>query len=74
MFEGLIEFTESLGSRSYQVGTALVGAQPGFSYQVAEPWVEVVISGPVRQLDELGVEGLSVEVPVSGLQVPRSWH
>ena len=65
----LVTFTESLGSRAYQVGTALTGAQPGFTYQIAEPWVEVLVSGPVRELDELSVEELSAEVPVSGLQV-----
>jgi len=65
----LVTFTESLGSRTYEVGTALTGTQPGFTYQVGDPSVDVLVSGPVRQLDELTVEELSVEIPVAGLEV-----
>jgi YbbR domain-containing protein len=65
----IVTFTEALGSRSYEVGTALTGAQPGFSYQLEEPSVSVVLSGPVRQLDELAPDELSVEVPVGELGV-----
>ncbi len=63
----IVTFTEALGSRSYEVGTAITGAQPGFSYQVGEPSVSVVLSGPIRQLDELALDELSVELPVGEL-------
>jgi YbbR domain-containing protein len=65
----LVTFTESIGSRTYEVGTALVGARPGFRYQLTQPSLDVLISGPVRQLDQLGVDEISVEIPVSGLEL-----
>ncbi len=65
----IVTFTESLGSRSYEVGTALTGAQPEFTYQVEEPSVAVILSGPVAQLDELTVSEVSAEVPVADLEV-----
>jgi YbbR domain-containing protein len=65
----LVTFTESIGSRTYEVGTALVGARPGFRYQLTQPSLDVLISGPVRQLDQLDVDEISVEIPVSGLEV-----
>ena len=65
----IVTFTEALGSRSYEVGTALTGARPGFSYQLAEPSLDVVLSGPVRLLDDLDLAEVSVEVPVSDLGV-----
>jgi len=65
----IVTFTEALGSRSYEVGTALTGAQPEFSYRVEEPSLSVVLSGPIAQLDGLAVEELSVEIPVAALEV-----
>jgi YbbR domain-containing protein len=65
----IVTFTEALGSRSYEVGTAIIGAKPGFTYQVDEPSVSIVLSGPVRQLDELAFDEVSVEVPVGELGV-----
>ena len=65
----LVTFTESLGSRTYEVGTAITGAQPGLTYQLADPSVDVLVSGPVRLLDELEPEEVTVEVPVATLQV-----
>jgi len=65
----IVTFTEALGSRSYEVGTALTGAQPDFSYRVEKPSVSVVLSGPVAQLDELAVDEVSVEIPVADLEV-----
>jgi YbbR domain-containing protein len=65
----LVTFTEAVGSRSFEVGTALTGAQPEFSYRVEEPSVSVVISGPVAQLDEVPVAEISAEIPVAGLEV-----
>jgi len=65
----LVTFTEALGSRSYEVGTALTGAQPDLTYRVEEPSVSVVVSGPVAQLDELEADELIVEIPVEGLEV-----
>ncbi len=65
----LVTFTASVGSRMFEVGTVLVGAQPDFSYRLDESSVSVVISGPVSELDELAIDELSVEVPVDGLPV-----
>lgn len=65
----IVTFTESQGSRTFEVGTALVGAQPGFSYGVAEASVDVIISGPVTELDGLDAGDLIAEVPVDGLEV-----
>ena len=65
----LVTFTPAMGSRSFEVGTALVGAQPGYTYGVREPSVGVIIGGPVRTLDELAIDDLIVEVPVAGLEV-----
>lgn len=65
----IVTFTEALGSRSYEVGTAITGAQPGFSYRMDEPSVSIVLSGPVRQLDELAPDTISLSVPVDGLGV-----
>lgn len=65
----LVTFTDSVGSRTFEVGTALTGARPGYSYQLAEPSVSVVLSGPVRALDEVAAEDLGVEVPVNDLDV-----
>jgi YbbR domain-containing protein len=65
----LVTFTESLGSRSYEIGTALTGAQPEYTYRLDEPSVRVVISGRVAQLDELAPSEITVEVPVGGLEL-----
>jgi len=65
----VVTFTDALGSRSYQVGTALLGTQPTYTYRVEEPSITVVVSGPVAQLDELDVAELIVEVPVADLEV-----
>lgn len=65
----IVTFTESIASRTFEAGTALVGARPGFSYSVAEPSVSVVISGPKTQLDEISPADLVVEIPVANLEV-----
>ncbi len=65
----IVTFTEAVGSRSYEVGTALTGAQPGYRYQLEQPSVDVVLSGSVRALDELELEQVIVEVPVGDLEV-----
>ncbi len=65
----LVTFTSSIGSRSFEVATALVGTQPDYTYRVEEPSISVVISGPVAQLDDLAVEELIAEVPVADLPV-----
>ena len=65
----LVTFTSSIGSRSFEVGTALVGTQPDYTYRVEEPSISVIISGPVAQLDDLAVEELIAEVPVADLPV-----
>jgi YbbR domain-containing protein len=65
----IVTFTEALGSRSYEIGTAITGAQPGFAYQLEQPWVSVTLSGSVQRLDELTPDQVSVEVPVEELGV-----
>ncbi len=65
----LVTLTASMGSRTFEVGTVLVGAQPDFSYRLDESSVSVVISGPVSELDKVAIDELSVEVPVDGLSV-----
>lgn len=65
----LVTFTAATGSRAFEVGTALVGAQPGYAYQVQEPSVSVVIAGPVSELDGLVDDVLIAEVPVADLPV-----
>jgi len=65
----LVTFTSATGSRAFEVGTALLGAQPGYTYQVREPSVSVVLGGPAQALDELEVDDLIVEVPVADLDV-----
>jgi YbbR domain-containing protein len=65
----IVTFTEVGGSRAFEVGTALVGAQPGSSYSVAEPSVSVVVAGPVASLDAIAPGDLIAEVPVGDLQV-----
>jgi YbbR domain-containing protein len=65
----IVTFTEAVGSRSYEIGTALTGAQPEFSYRVEQPALSVVVQGPVTQLDELSIEELSVEIAVADLEV-----
>jgi len=65
----IVTFTEALGSRSFEIGTALTGAQPDYTYRVEEPSVRVVIAGPVAQLDDLAFDELNVEIPVAGLEV-----
>ncbi len=65
----LVTFTDSFGSRTFEVGPALSGPDPSFAYRLAQPSVSVVVSGPVAELDELSVEEISVEVPAAGLEV-----
>jgi YbbR domain-containing protein len=65
----IVTFTDAVGSRSFEIGTALIGAQPEYTYQVEEPSLSVIISGPVAQLDTLAVEEVTVEVPVTDLAV-----
>jgi YbbR domain-containing protein len=65
----LVTFAEAIGSRSFEVGTALTGARPEYTYQVEEPSASVIISAPVAQLDELAVDDVNVEIPVAGLEV-----
>lgn len=65
----IVTFTDAIGSRSFEIGTALTGAQPEYTYQVEEPSLSVIISGPVAQLDTLAVEEVTVEVPVTDLVV-----
>jgi YbbR domain-containing protein len=65
----LVTFTQAFGSRAFDIGTALVGAQPAYSYRLEEPAVSVVISGPLAALDGLAIDDLIAEVPVADLAV-----
>jgi YbbR domain-containing protein len=65
----IVTFTEAIGSRSYEVGTSITGARPGYAYQLGQPSVDLVISGPVQQLDDLSAEAIDVEIPVAELEV-----
>jgi YbbR domain-containing protein len=65
----LVTFTQAFGSRAFDIGTALVGAQPAYSYRLEEPAVSVVISGPLAELDGLAIDDLIAEVPVADLAV-----
>ena len=65
----LVTFTVDVGSRSLQLGTALLGTNAELTYRVEDPAVTVVVSGALTLLDELVVDDLIVEVPVAGLEV-----
>jgi YbbR domain-containing protein len=65
----VVTLTDATASRSFEVGTALVGTQPGYSYRLDEPSVVIVLAGPVTLLDEVDLSALVVEVPVNDLTV-----
>jgi YbbR domain-containing protein len=65
----VVTFTDALGSRSFEVGPAVLGARPDRTYRLDVPAVTVVLEGPLRTLDEVDPEDLVVEVPVGGLEV-----
>jgi YbbR domain-containing protein len=65
----IVTFTEAQGSRSFEVGPAITGARPGFSYRLDSPSLTVVLAGPLARLDEVDVADLVVEVPVDDLAV-----
>jgi YbbR domain-containing protein len=65
----LVTFTQAFSSRAFDIGTALVGAQPAYSYRLEEPAVSVVISGPLAELDGLAIDDLIAEIPVADLAV-----
>ena len=65
----VVTFTDMLGSRSFEVGTALVATRPDYSYRLDEASVSVVLAGPITRLDEVDVSDLVVEIPVADLVV-----
>jgi YbbR domain-containing protein len=65
----VVTFTDAQGSRSFEVGTALVGARPDRSYRLDTPAVSLLLSGPLDLLDEVDIGDLVVEVPVGELEV-----
>jgi YbbR domain-containing protein len=65
----IVTFTDAQGSRSFEVGPALTGARPGFSYRLDAPALTVVLAGPLARLDEVDVAELVVEIPVEDLEV-----
>jgi len=64
-----VTFTVDDGSRTLQLGTALVGASADLTYRVEDPTVSVTVAGPLTLLDALVVGDLIVEIPVAGLDV-----
>lgn len=64
-----VTFTQDEGSRTVELGTALVGTRADRTYRLEDSVVSVIVSGPVSQLDELDVSELIVEVPVASLDV-----
>ncbi|MFV2063932.1 MAG: YbbR-like domain-containing protein [Chloroflexota bacterium] len=64
-----VTFTVDDGSRTLELGTALVGASADLTYRVEDPAVSVTVAGPLTLLDELVVGELIVEVPVASLEV-----
>jgi YbbR domain-containing protein len=64
-----VTFTDAVGSRSFEVGTALTGARPGYSYALDAPSVTVVLAGPLARLDSIDVADLAVEIPADDLAV-----
>jgi len=65
----VVTFVDAIGSRSYEVGTALLGTRPGYSYRLDRPAISVVLAGPLLTLDELDATGLVAEIPVGELEV-----
>ena len=65
----MVTFSDELASRSYQVGTALVGTRPDRTYRIVDPSITVVVAGTQVQLDELEVSEVVVDVPVADLDV-----
>jgi YbbR domain-containing protein len=64
-----VTFTEAIGSRSFEIGTALTGTRPDRAYRLDAPSLTVVLAGPLARLDEVDVADLVVEVPVADLAV-----
>lgn len=65
----MVTFTDQVASRSYQVGTALVGTRPDRTYRIVDPSITVVVAGTQAQLDALDVGEVVVDVPVADLDV-----
>jgi YbbR domain-containing protein len=65
----VVTFTDAQGSRSFEVGAALVGARPDRSYRLDTPALSLLLAGPLAQLDEVEVTDIVVEVPVGDLDV-----
>jgi len=65
----IVTFVDALGSRSFEVGPALLGARPDRTYRLDVPAVTVVLEGPLRRLDEMELDDLVVEIPVGELEV-----
>jgi YbbR domain-containing protein len=65
----VVTFTDEVASRSYQVGTALVGTRADRTYRIVNPSITVLVAGTQAQLDELEVGDIVVDVPVAELEV-----
>lgn len=65
----IVTFTQDEGSRTLELGTALVGTRANRTYHLEDPVVSVVVAGPLKLLDELEVADLIVAVPVASLDV-----
>ena len=63
-----VTISEILGTRTFNAGVNLLGAQPDLVYQPATTQVAVVLGGPLAQLDAIDAAQLLVNVQVTDLQ------
>jgi YbbR domain-containing protein len=64
-----VSFAPAEGSRSLQIGTALVGTRSDRSYRMEEPSIQVLVAGPLAIIHDIDTSQLVAEVPVAGLEV-----
>jgi YbbR domain-containing protein len=62
-----VSLSPQLGTRSFQVGVALVNADPTAQYDLGAGQVVVTVGGPISALNALDGSGLLANVDVAGL-------
>jgi YbbR domain-containing protein len=62
-----ISLKSEAGTRTYQAAPVLAGRQEGLDYQLSVGSVQVVIGGPLADLDRLDPASLTVNLDVAGL-------
>src|SRR5690606_35880564 len=65
----IVTFTDDMASRTFEVGTALVGTRADRTYRIGDSSISIVAAGPRLRLDEVSIDEFSVEVPVADLEV-----